>query len=236
MGFLGDITGGLLGESSAEKASKKSRRLAGAVKAETLAELSSSYGEIKTLMSPYIQTGGEALQAYKQELGVAPDVPVFDEFDFDFTKMEDNPAYQFVREQGLRAVERIQAKNRALGSGQRITAAIDYASGLASTEYENEFRRQLASTEQRNQARMMQYGAETDRYGRRLSGLSGLATMGANVSGNLAGFRQQLAGGRSAAIAGHAADVTAARLVPVQEKQAFVSNLMDIGGKVLGAS
>lgn len=56
-------------------------------------------------------------------------------------KLEANPAYQFNLSQGLKAIDRSAAAKGNLLSGNTLAAAGQYASGLASNEYNNQVNR-----------------------------------------------------------------------------------------------
>lgn len=232
--FVGNLTGGLLGESDAERAADQSAAISAQAREDILGELDNSWEDVQSWLTPYLEVGQTALGAYKSAIGAAPEAPVFEGFDFDWTKLEDNPAYQFVRDQGLQAMDRVQAKNRALTSGNRITATLDYASGLASKEYQNEFMRQLQTTQENNRTRALQYDAEGATFDRNLSTVDRLYSTGLNTATNLAGFRERLAGSKQAAHSNYAAEQGAALLIPAQEKMSFVNNLISTAGTYAG--
>jgi hypothetical protein len=74
---------------------------------------------------------------------------------FEFQFNEADPSYQWRLNQGLEALNRSYAARGGLGSGSRMTGIMDYAQGLASTEYQNQFGRALAT-----------YGTNADEYQR----------------------------------------------------------------------
>ena len=148
--------------------------------------------------------------------------------------MEDNPAYQFVREQGMQAVDRLAAKNRNLGSGNRMTAMADYTAVLASTEYGNEFQRQLQSSQYNNQLRQQGFENERGIWGTQLQGTGDIAGMGMTSATNHAGFRERLAASRGMAFGNRAAEVTAANMLPVQEKMDFINSAKKAAGMMAG--
>lgn len=252
-GFLGDVAGkalGFLGGSgvssvidagasylgsrnvndaaaNAERISEESSRL-------TRWELGRANEDISDWLDPFINRGKEALYQYRYWTGKPPDAPVFDEFNFDYTKMEDNPAYQFVRDQGLRATDRIQAKNRNLGSGNRLTAAADYATGLASTEYENEFQRQLQAHNANQKTIGLNYEGQTDQYGRRMNNLGQLMTQGSNATTNRAGFEERFALDKSRAWQQLGSNKVAANLLETKGKNNFLDSLANLGGTLAG--
>lgn len=230
--FVGNLTGGLIGESDAEKAAKDANSISKAASKKTLSELDTSWGEVYDWLKPYLDEGSTALDLYKQTIGAAPDQPVFDNFNFDYTKMQDNPAYQFVRDQGLQAVDRIMAKNRMLGSGNRLAAITDYASGLASTEYANEWQRQMEENKQNNNLLQQGFSNASDIWSQNTQNYNWLATLGSNTATNLAQLRTGYAGARSDAYANRASERTAASLIPTTEKQNFLNNIFKTVGNV----
>jgi hypothetical protein len=224
------VGAGYLSSREDADAAHEARQLSRKAKKKTLAELETAEEDISGWLDPYLKTGEEALGSYKSAIGAAPETPVFDSFNFDYTKMEDNPAFQFVRDQGLQAVDRLAAKNRNLGSGNRMTAAADYASGVASTEYANEFSRQLQSTEYNNQLKQQGFQNQGFNWQTQLGAYGDLATTGANVATNRAGIRERLAANRSNAFSGFAAEQAAANLVETEGKKSFI----DAAGSGIG--
>jgi len=77
--------------------------------------------------------------------------PVSD-FNFDVNQAMNNPAIQFQLQQGQQQLDRVAGKNRNLGSGARLAAAQEFGQGLASQAINDEFNRQLTSTQQNNAA------------------------------------------------------------------------------------
>jgi len=233
--FVGNLTGGLIGTSDAEKAAKNAKQYSKQAKADILSEYNKEAQDIYSWLNPYLQAGTEALTAYKQVIGAPPDQPVFTPFNFDVSQIEKNPAYQFVRQQGLQAVDRMAAANRGLMSGNRITAAEKYASGLASTEYQNEFNRQLQAYTTNRDTTQLGYSNANTLWGNQIANQSYLTTLGANEANNLSSFRQNLATNRANAYSNSAAEMSAAGLIPAQEKASFINNLISAGSNAAAA-
>lgn len=287
MGLIGDLTGGLIGTSSAEKAAKKAKKLSAEVAKENIADFETHYGITEEQFQPYLEAGSIAIRDLvesrfndpeapelaqfmypdpsdpsKSVFSVAPPtIPELEMFQFDPSQLEHNPAYNWRFEQGLEATERALASNRQLGSGNRLTAVTEYGQGMASQEYENEFNRQFATNQVRNQTSMDQYGMDVGRYSRERQGvldentrrtseygmaadrfrtimdrLRGIGTQGQTAATNLAGVRQNTVSGVTQARAGKAADIFAANLIPVQERQSYIGGIMDIVGARAGRS
>lgn len=240
-GILGVATGALVGMAGSylggkedKEAASDNEQISEEAKLLTLGELGESWHDIEDWLNPYLVSGEKALGEFKDKMGFSPKSPVFNKFNFNYKNLDQNPAYQFVRDQGLKAVDRVQAKNRNLGSGNRMTAAMDYASGVASQEYENEFQRQFQSNEYNNQLRQQKYQNRTDQFDRKMDNRAYLATMGANQAGNLSNFRDNLAFSRSNAFANRSAEATANNLLASQGKKNFLDSVSNFGGMMAG--
>jgi len=233
--IVGGLTGGIIGDSPTEKASKNAKKAAQRAYGTGSTEVNAAWEDVSSWLKPYMDAGTEALTAYKQALGVAPDTPVFDSFNFDASKITENPAYQFIRDQGLQAVDRAAAKNRNLGSGNRLTAIADYMSGLASTEYDKEWQRQKGATEYSNALKSATYGINSDKYNNRINNLGYLTSSGQNAATNASRFRTGKAQDIYNMAAGYAADKTAADLLPAQEKTGLYSDIRAFFGLGAGA-
>lgn len=132
-----------------------------------IGQLSSGYRAVDAMYEPYTQTG---IDAYNNANANSTN------FQFDPSQIENNPAYNFRMNQGLEALNRSFAARGGLGSGNRMLGITDYAQGLASTEYENEYRRQ--------------YGEFSDNFNRQM----GIAGMGFDALRHRAANTQQYRG------------------------------------------
>jgi len=94
------------------------------------------------------------------------------------------------------------------------------------------FNREVGITDQENQRRMAQYGMESDRYRGIMDRITGIARQGQTAATNLGAMRQQTVGNIAGARGQNAANQFAASLIPVQEKQQFISNAMQLAGTV----
>jgi len=101
---------------------------------------------------------GQAVRA--PTLGQAPQL---EQFRFDPQAALDNPALAFQREMGEQVLERQLGKNRSLGSGQRLIEAQRLGQGLAAQSIGDEFQRQLAASQARNQAAGTQFQQQLGR-------------------------------------------------------------------------
>ena len=139
--------------------------------------------------------------------------------------MEENPAYNFVMDQQMQATDRIQAKNRGLNSGNRIAATQDRAAGVASTEYGREFDRQYKTNEYNNSLMAAKYGLDYGQSRDAQGDRSFMLGTGQNAATNLSNQRMTQANSMSNIYNRRAADVTAANLIPAQEKQQYIGVL-----------
>jgi len=89
--------------------------------------------DVQQWQAPYAQFGQEHMKGYN-ELG-----------DFNFQFDQSDPSYQWRYDQGLQGVQRTQAGNKMLGSGNTLAELTKYGQGMASQEYQAEFDRDLAS-------------------------------------------------------------------------------------------
>jgi len=95
----------------------------------------------------------------------AVQAPGLESFNFDPNQALNDPSLQFQQKMGMQAVERAAGKNRQLGSGARLMAAQEFGQGLASQSLQDEYNRQLQSSQARNQAATGQFGLSSQTLG-----------------------------------------------------------------------
>ena len=128
-------------------------------------EALAQYQNDPSLAPDYQATAGPA--AYQNTAGAPPEYQDRSRFEFN---MEEDPGYQFTRDQALQSTQRQQnAQGNAL-SGNVLTALQDRAGGVAS-QWSDQYRRSALGESQANYGRSMaEYGADTARnqdiYGR----------------------------------------------------------------------
>lgn len=140
-GLLGGL-GGIFGGSATKKAAKRNAALANQYKTEGLGYIDEGHDQASGYLSDVgdlwrnftDQTGGlSGLQMLGNALGIngadgnAAAVNAF----------QTGPGYQFQLDQGLGALERRAAAQGRLSSGQTGLDTINYAQGLANSEYQN---------------------------------------------------------------------------------------------------
>jgi len=97
---------------------------------KSLNALTGVYKEGKTAIKPYMDFGKKGVSGYNA-LMANP------------ASLAKDPGYQWRRAQGEEATTRALAKNRQLGSGNRLTALEEYGQGFASSEFDKALERYL---------------------------------------------------------------------------------------------
>ena len=253
---LGSSAVGAIGSAFARRNNQgladTTRTLGKEEKDASLGALDESWSSISSWLTPYLDAGTEALGQYKAQAGMAPDAPVFKEFNqgdpfsFDYKDFDKNPAYQFIQNKGLKAVDRLAAKNKQLGSGNRMTAAADYASGLASTEYGNEFNRQkstydtnyanrFGAHDYNNTLQQQRFQNQNTQFDKNTGMYKGLMDQGLNTGKALGLFKARDADSRLGVYGDYAASQGAANIVDTNANNALVGDLSKLGGAAVGA-
>jgi hypothetical protein len=311
MSFVGNLTGGLIGKSDAEKVSAEARQLSQEATDANIKTFEEQFGITTAEFQPYLDAGAQAisdlmddrfgdpespeLASFAYPNPNSPDLDVFkyatpknpelQQFVFDATALGGTDAYKFRYGEGLQATERLLAANRGVVGPNAAQELQQYGQGMASQEYGNEWSRQLKTnltenerrqqeyrnentqyeqeqgrwanenqrrqqdysndisrygrasdaTNQENKRRLSQFGMESDRYGTVMDRLFALSGRGQTATTQLASYRSQTAGGIAGARGQNVADQFAASLIPVQEKQQWVSGLMETIAAAYGA-
>ena len=110
--------------------------------------------DVKGYADPYVQSGLSHMADYNK----------MGEFDFQFD--QDDPSYQWRLEQGLQGVQRTQAGQKMLGSGNTLAALNTRAQNEASQEYQAEFDRDFKTfgTNMDYHARPMELGQDAGKF------------------------------------------------------------------------
>ena len=143
------------------------------------------FGQATQAQQPYLQAGGQGLEAFSQRAlqgGFGTDVPQFQRQQFN---IEDDPGYQFRLQQGTEAINRrASAGGRPLGGGV-LKELMGYGQGLASEEADRAYGRY-------SQDRGFDYGMMGDEYNRNVQQqgidaqmLQYLSGMGQQAAGNV---------------------------------------------------
>jgi len=195
----GSVVSGLLGKKSSDKARKSSDRAAMASLAEQKRQYDlgrndlAPYREAGTNALSQYQAGispntnmygafqnDSQVPQYQNQIGAPPEYqntagapPEFSDrsrFSWDTNALENDPGYQFTRDQALQSTQRQQNAGGNQFSGNILAALQDRAGGLAAS-YGQQFRNSALNESNTNYGRSMgEYGADTARnqdiYGR----------------------------------------------------------------------
>ncbi|HXT81383.1 MAG TPA: hypothetical protein VN702_17595 [Acetobacteraceae bacterium] len=129
-GALGSIASGLIGSSAATSAAKT--QAAAATNAANMAQ--AQYGQTRADLLPYNQAGQYATN---QLVGALPGLTA--PFNMTEANLEATPGYQFQLDQGLKATQSAAAAKGQGISGAALKGAAQYATGLADSNYQNQF-------------------------------------------------------------------------------------------------
>jgi hypothetical protein len=163
------LVSGILGSEAAKDTAEASKEARQAATAEQRREFDLMWDATQ----PYRDVGGEAITTLgERTTPYTEELPVFE---FDPSKMAENPAYQFVYDEAMRGAQGQAAAMGKRNSGNVLAELQRRGAGIASQEYGNEFQRQL-------QKFGTDYGRATDIYGREIDFRNQLA--------NLAGIGQ----------------------------------------------
>lgn len=127
------------------------------------------------MYSPYVQGGQQSLGQLMQGLKSG----AFNGNNFDPSKLQNDPGYQFRMQQGMQALQRSAAASGGLNSGGFAKGLADYSQGLASQEYGNAWDRN--------------FRADQANFGN----LMGSAGMGFGAAQDLGNWNGQYAGARA---------------------------------------
>ena len=117
--FVGNLTGGLIGTSDAERAVGGLQAVSETAKKESLEELGLAWEDIQSYLQPYLEVGSTALQDYKDAIGIAPDAPVFEGMDFSLDSIKQNPVYDFAKEYMQAGSQALQEYKTGLGEAPK---------------------------------------------------------------------------------------------------------------------
>jgi hypothetical protein len=175
-GSLASAGLGMLGANKAADASKQAAQMQQQMYLQTRADL-----------SPYNQAGQQALPAMNalalgSPTGGGPDYVSMAQGELPLrmtqAELEQTPGYQWQLAQGLKAVQSSNAA-RGLGvSGAALKGAAQFATGLASANYQQQFANQQQRFTDINSLNTAQQGNLTNQFNR----INNLATLGANAA------------------------------------------------------
>lgn len=123
---------GFFGADKAAKASEKAAKIASRTQMQM-------FEETKKLLAPYVNWGTEGIEQLKSAMPY-----LTSRFDPTMEQLQQTPGYQFALDQGLKATQNGYAAKGLGVSGSALKGAADYATGLASQTYQQQFQNDLA--------------------------------------------------------------------------------------------
>lgn len=157
------IIGGIMSSNAANKAASAQQNAAN--QAATLSQ--AQFDKLQELYKPYRESGYGALGMLGE--GVGEDVA---QYQFDPSKVQQDPGYQFRVDAANKALARRQAATGNFGGGRAVREISGLNQGLASQEFSNAYGRDL-------QTFLTNQGLRTER----MNQLMGIAQMGAGATG-----------------------------------------------------
>lgn len=135
---IGSAVVGAVGSSIASSKAASAQEKAADKSSDTQLQM---FNKMQNTLQPYVDTGNTALQG----LGSLTSSGYFSPITMDQATLEKTPGYQFTLGQGLKSTQNAAAA-RGLGvSGAALKAASNYATGLASNTYQQQFSNALAN-------------------------------------------------------------------------------------------
>lgn len=198
--------------------------------------LNSIYSPINANLNPYLQAGQQGANQLMAATG--PNGSLSQQFNFNPTmaSLANTPGYQFNLQQGTQAIQRSAAsQGDALGAGTQKSLA-QYASGLASNQYQQSYNNALTSFQTNRQNTMQNLTAllGTGQFGSQQLGQVGTAQAGQQNQLALTGSQNTMQGALSEANLGFQG-ASAAGNFGLQGTQAAGNFLMQgAGGKAAG--
>lgn len=138
-----------------------------------------SFDYAKENLMPFIEKGQDAFNQYTQKAMdgfKSPDAFEYEDFNFNY---EESPGYQFVKDEALSAAQNSAAAQGMGLSGATLKALQDRASGLASTDYGNQFNRAMQEYQFDRGSDFNEYNQNyNNQYTNYLNDLSTLSSLG----------------------------------------------------------
>lgn len=177
-GIIGSVIGAGAQTSAADTAASAQEEAAN----QANATQQQMFNTTQQNIAPYLGVGNSAASAITNAAGLNTSNPLtsalLSPITMDQATLEQTPGYQFEKQQGLEAVENNSAANGLGVSGAEQKAAAQYAEGLASSNYEQQFNN--AVTNQTNQFNKLQTLVGTGQ-----SSAVGQGQISANVASNI---------------------------------------------------
>lgn len=197
LGGVTSLIGGGKGASAAEQAAQDQAQAAEMATQVQEAE----FQQVQQLLTPYVNYGTNALPQIQQLTGTAPGTNAltapltsplqtsWPTFQPTMAQLEQTPGYQFTLGQGLLTTQSGYAAQGLGRSGSAMAGAEQYATGLASTTYNQQFNNYLAQVQQQMGQTQLALSQRAQIYNM----LTGQAQTGLQAAGALGGVGTQTA-------------------------------------------
>ena len=221
LGAAGAVGSSIIGSNAAQSAAKTQAAAADQASAAQLA----MYNSIQQNEQPFLNLGTSALPALQFGLGlggspaagqsgaagslIAPFSPTM-------AQLSQTPGYQFALQQGLEATQNSFAGKGLGSSGAALKGAADYATGLASTTYQQQFQDYWINNQNA------------------LSALQNTTGMGQNAAAQLGGFGQNAVTASNAALTSGAAASAAGTVGSANAINAGISGITSTANNTAG--
>jgi len=111
------------------------------------------FGQVQQNLAPYMTAGTGALSQLQNLTGTGQGgnpltAALTSKFEPTMAQLEQTPGYQFTRDQGLKSTQNSYAAQGLGASGAALKGAANYAEGLASTTYQQQFQNNLTQNAQ----------------------------------------------------------------------------------------
>lgn len=153
-GSLLSGVGGIMGGNSLANANRSAGNQSAMLNAIAMQQAQQRFSKAQGLMKPYITSGTNALdmlmgylQGGANGVGGGGD-SLISTFAPTMERLEQTPGYQFVKNQGLKAVQNSAAARGLGSSGNALQQGADYATNLASTTFQQQLQNYMAQNQQ----------------------------------------------------------------------------------------
>lgn len=144
---------GLLGGANSSNAATQAAQVQATAAHEAAQNQLAEFGQIRSDLAPFRDAGSGAISTLAPLIGTAPGTnpltaPLTRPFAPTLAQLQSTPGYQFVLDQGQKAVTNSFAAQGLGSSGAALKGAANYAEGLAGTTFQQQFQNYLAQNQQ----------------------------------------------------------------------------------------
>lgn len=176
------------------------------------------YGKAMGYEQPYLQAGGQGMQAYLGTLGL----PGGEGRQSAINRFQTSPGYKFAMQQGTQALQRQGAASGLTGSGAEARALTQYGQGLANQQY-GQYQGRLAGLAQMGAGMGQTMGQQSLGTGQFLANLG-------------RGYAQDIGGAYGSLGAGAASSIMAGYGADARQRAAMWNAFGKLGGAAIGAA